>query len=225
MGCPERRVMEQLAIGQGATSGRVDTRHRQGLVGGERREQPHETLGQHRLARPGRPDQKEVVTACRGDFDRAAPQRLSPHVRQVGRVGSLDGAIRGRDGGPALLAPENGHQLAQRGRTAHVGATDQSGLTDIAQRHHQAQEGCRIGQGDHARDVPERAIQPELAAEGEALGAVTAQLARGDEEAHRDGEVETGATFAHARGCQIHHGLPERPRQATGQDRGTDAVA
>lgn len=54
VGCPERRLPGQLAVGQGTAGGRVDTRRRQGLVVRERREQPRQTLGQHRLPRPWR---------------------------------------------------------------------------------------------------------------------------------------------------------------------------
>jgi hypothetical protein len=55
---------------------------------------------------------------------------------------------------------------------------------------------CRyVGQGDHPRDMAQRPVESQLAAEGEALGAGGAQLAGGDQQTHADGEVEAGAAF------------------------------
>ena len=167
---PERRAVEQRAVGQRAAGRRVDAGDGERLLGRERREQPGQALGQHGLARPGRPDHQEVVAPGRGDLERPATDRLAPHVGQVGLVGRSAGAADGgRWLGPLGLAAQHPGQVAQRRRAVDVAAAHEGRLAHVAERHHEAEGRRGVGQGDHAGDVAQRAVEPELAAEGEAL--------------------------------------------------------
>ena len=106
-------------------------------------------------------------------------------------------------------------------RTAH-----ERGLPHVAQRHNQAERcGSGVGQGNHARDVAQGAVEPQLAAEGEALCTGRAQLAGGHEKPDGDREVEAGAALAHTGRRQIHRDSAQRPGQAARQDGGADPVA
>ena len=154
----------------------------------ERREQPDQTFGQHRLARPGRPDHEEVVPPRRGDLDGAAAEGLAPHVGEVGRCRDAHCSAGRWGGGPGGLTAQDGDQISQRGRAVHSRTADELGLPHVAERHDQSEGGGRIGQSDHARDVAQRPVQPQLATESETLGAIRVQLAGGDEQTHRDRE-------------------------------------
>ena len=82
-----------------------------------------------------------------------------------------------------------------------------------------------IGQGDHARHMAQRPVQPEFTAEGEPVGTARRKLARRHEDADRDGQVEPGTAFAYAGGREVDGHPAHRPRQATREQRGTHAVA
>ena len=122
--------------------------------------------------------------------------------------------------GQLRLPAEDGHQLMQRGGAPYLGPQDQRGFPHVTEGDDQAQGGGTIGQGDHARDVAQRAVEPEFPAEGEPVGASGAQLAGSDEQPHRDGEVETGATFADTGGSEIHGETSKGPRQPAREDGG-----
>ena len=55
----------------------------QGLVEAERREDPGEALGEHRLAGPGRTDHEHVVRAGRGDLETPLCVFLALHVFEI----------------------------------------------------------------------------------------------------------------------------------------------
>ena len=203
---------------------RVDPGHRERLGSGQRRQQPDQAFSQHRLARTGWSDHQEVVTPRRRDFHGASPERLTPHVGQVGRVRGVAGLRHGRDARPVGVATQNGHQLAQRGRAVDLVSTHQRRLTDVTEGHDHAERARRVGQGDHAGDMAQRAIQPELSTEGTAFAGSRAQLARGDEQAHGEGEVEPGTAFPHSRRGQVDDCPSKRPRQPAGQEGGANAI-
>ena len=88
----------QLAVWCGARNGRVgdharrapeqsrdavDLRHVERLGGRHRRQDRRHAARQHRLAAAGRPDQHDVVSACRRDLERALRERLSADVGEV----------------------------------------------------------------------------------------------------------------------------------------------
>ena len=64
----------------------VDGRHLEGCSAVERRQQPRQAFGEHRLAAAGRPGQKEVVPPCGSHLDGATPPGLAEHISEVRRV-------------------------------------------------------------------------------------------------------------------------------------------
>ena len=221
---PEGWSVEQSAVGQRAAGRGVDAGDGERLLGGEGREQARHPLGQHGLAGAGRADHEEMVTPRRGHFERPAPYSLAPHVGQIRDARGSMGSRGGRRVGPPSLAPQGLGQVPKRRRAAHLPATDQRGLTHVAQRDHQPERRRGVGQGDHARDVPERPVQPELAAEGQALGATRGQLTRGDEQADGDRQVEPRSPFAHAGWREVDCDSSQRPGETGREDGGTDPV-
>ena len=84
----ERRARRRQQAGH-----RVDRRHLERLVLGERRQDRRQPARQHRLPRPGRTDQQARVTAGRRDLERALRRVLPDDVGEVGAVVRGRGAI------------------------------------------------------------------------------------------------------------------------------------
>ena len=136
----------------------------------------------------------------RRDLDGAAAERLAPHVGQIGREpGAGPVCAEAGTAGQSAWPRRTATRSPKRGRTSHLGPAHQCRLADVAEGHDQAARRSGVGQGDHARDMAQRAVQPELPAEGEALGAARTQLACGDEQPDRDREVESGTALPHCR--------------------------
>src|SRR5579885_441482 len=80
----ERRDPDEPGPARKRSGDRVDAGdlERGGVV--ERRQDAREAAGEHRLARPGRPDEEQVVGTGCGDLEGAAGPLLTAHVGQVG---------------------------------------------------------------------------------------------------------------------------------------------
>ena len=194
--------------------------------GRERREQ----------ARPGaRPAWSCPTRAARSSGGGGGPPRRPRRpagpgpgpARRTGRAGSgrRSGCRRRRGGGPARLATQDGHQLAQRGRARERpprAPVPPPGRRRAGRPRRAARRG--VGQGDHARDVAERAVQPELPAEGRGPRCRPGSARRrrragrrrwGDRGRHHPCARPTG---------QVDRDAPQRPRQSARQDGGPDPV-
>jgi hypothetical protein len=222
---PEGRVADQHPVGQRASGGGVHLGHRQRLFGRQRGQQAGQALGQHGLARARRTHHQEVVPPGRRHLEHVAAQGLSPDIGQIGDLGRRRGGLRRWDGRPVGPGAQDLRQLGQRGHPVRGVAPDQRGLPGIAERHDQL-ERCRgIRQGDHARDMAQRAVEAELATECERARAVRGKLARGHQHPHGDGQVQTGASLTHPRGSQVHRDPAQRPGQPTREESRPHAVA
>ena len=123
------------------------------------------------------------------------------------------------------LAAQHPGQLPKRNGTVDVAAPHERGLPHVAERHHEAERRRGVGQGDHAGDMPQRAVEPQLTAEGEPLCAADVELPCGHEQSHRDGKVQARTAFSDARRCQVDHRPAKRPGEAAGQQGGTDPIS
>ena len=166
-----------------------------------------------------------MVAPGSGDLDGTPAQRLAPHVSQIGRGWREDRPCDGRGCRPVPGAAQDVHQLTQRGSAPHGSAADQCGLTDVTERDDHAEWAGGISESDHAGDVAQRAVEPELPAEGEAVGGRRAELARSHEQAHRDGKVEAGASLPYSRGGEVRGDPPHGPWQTTRQNGGPHPIA
>ena len=175
----------------------------EGLGGRQRWEQPEQALGQHRLARPGGPIMRRWWRRPRRPRGHAGP-RPGPG-RRPGRAGRR---LSGRGGGGGTVGPVR-RAAQERTRSASVAAPwTASPRTRAASRtsqsgHDHAKGAGGVGQGDHARHMAQRAVESELAAEGEAVGAGRAAARRRPRGADGDGQVEAGAALAHAGGARL----------------------
>jgi hypothetical protein len=177
---------------------------------------------QHRLARTGRPDHEEMVRSRGCDLERAPAESLTAHIGEVGyQTGVvLDRGRRWRR--PCGLTPE---YSGQRLHAVGLLAAHERRLAQVAQRDDEPGRHRGVGQGDHARDVTQRTVEAQLAAERQPFGAGGTDLAGGDEKASSDREVETGAPFADARRSQVDGDPTEGPGQSAREDGGAYAIA
>ena len=221
----KRRLADEHTIGRETAGGGVHPRHRERLLGREGGQEPRQAFGQHRLARPGRAHHEEVVPPRRRDLEGVAAQALPPHIGQVGNHWRHGSRARRREGWPRVPGAQETRQLGQRCHAVGGVPPDQGRLTGVAQGHDQPVRCRRIGQRDHAGHVAQRAVQAELAAEGQPLGAGRRELPRRHQDAHGDGQVEPGARFAHARWCKVDGDPPQRPREPAREQGCTHPVA
>ncbi len=166
-------------------------------------------LGQHGLARPGRPEEREVVPAGRGQFQREpAPPwpttsaRSGPSSRRRLSRSPRKSTMDGTSGSwPNPRATSITCRSVSAGRTRTPGTSAASAA--LAQGHDQPVQ-AGLGGGQHHRQYSahrsDPSVQPELADErGRLQTAVGQQAGRGQQ--HRgDGQVEAGATFGQVGG-------------------------
>ncbi len=150
------RALRQHAFGQGAVRRRVDAGHREGFVLRERQEQPGQALGQHGLARPGRADHEEMVTAPSGDLDGSPAELLTAHVGEIGRFRRARGSGRRGCRGPVGLTTQDPHQIGERGRAPRLRAAHERGHPHVADGPDEAEGRSGIGQG---RSCPGRGAE------------------------------------------------------------------
>ncbi len=142
----------------------VDSRDFERLGVAERRQDAGEAAGQHRLARPRRPHEEQVVRADRGDLERAARALLSAQVREIG-----SGRCR----------VVRGERL--EGRSGDLAAEVRDDLAEMSHGHGLDARECRLGRrlrraddvrqpgssgslrnGERSRDRPDPSVEREL---------------------------------------------------------------
>ena len=150
------------------------------------------------------------------------------------RSGRSGGGAAGGAGGMAghvAPGPQDLRQLGQRRHAVYGVAPDQEGLPGVAQGHDQLKRCRGVGQGDHARDMAQGAVQPQLATEGQCLGAGRWKLARGHQHPDGDGQVEPGAPLRTPDGARLTvtrrrgHGSPLERRAARTRSRDSRTAA
>jgi hypothetical protein len=175
------------------------------LRSGQRRQDPRQPPGEHRLARSRRPHQQEVVRARSRDLERTAGALLAANVREIGDLGRVGVLRQWLEGGHVDLAAKVRDHLAQRRDRNRLDAGE--GCL-----------GCRLGRADHAPharpsgalghrqrpgDRPDSAVERELA-HGRVLGEPLGwELPRCPEHGEGDREIEPGAFLAQCRGSEI----------------------
>ena len=108
----KRRDADEAGARAEHAGDRVDPRHLEGVVVVQRRQEPREAAGEHRLADTRRARKKQVVTAGSSDLEHASCAFLPA---DVGEVGCRRSAIRGgRIGiGWVAMSPEVRDGLGQ----------------------------------------------------------------------------------------------------------------
>ena len=221
----ERSAAHQAARRQLHARCGVDHRGLQRDLWRERRQQPRQALGEHRLAGPRRADEQQVVPAGGGDLQCPPGRRLAADVGQVERRRRiLHRCLRGRIG-PRRLASGNRDQLGEVGDVAHRSLRGDPGLAIRARGHHHR---LAAGGRDHRRgadDGTNRPVQAELADERVPGKRTGRQLLVGDEDPDGDRQVEPRSALALRGRGQVHRDPLGRPGEPTRQNGGAHPIA
>ena len=158
----------------------------------ERRQDRREPSREHRLPRPGRPDEKEVVSPRRRDLEGALRDALPDHL---GEVGERLGVGGDRHLGPLGELPraQRGHELAEAMRRHEAHVADERGLGEVRLGEHEGERAGvarRAGERQCAAKRAHAPVEPELAGEEEVPHRIGLELSAGDEHADRHREVE-----------------------------------
>ncbi len=223
----ERRTADQR-VPRGQQAGhRVHGGDLEGLLDRQRRQQPGEPLGEHRLARAGRAEQEQVVPSGGGDLDGGAPGRLPGDVGEVGQRRGVVGRLGHRVVGDRLAA-QQGEQLAQRGDPDGVDAGQQAGLGEVGPRH---DDPLHPGPGrdqdgrQHPADRADLTVEAELAEQHDAVERRRRQHPGRGEHGRRQGQVEAAAALGQRRRRQPEGDALGRPLLAGVDDGGAHPVA
>ena len=231
MGRAERSRGHKRFFAIEQTGNAVDLCRLDGFFERHRWNDGRDALGQHRLARAGRPDHQDVVTTGDGHFDRTFDVALALHVAKIDIV--------------VLVAGEKHAEIAagwkQRNFTAQklkclpqilyavdVDLVHHGGLARVCFRHkHSVLAAPARFQSDwqHALDGTHRAVQRELTDEAEFFESRRVDLLAHRDHPERDGEIEAWAFFLNIGGREIDCCAAARPVIPAICNRGGDAVA
>jgi hypothetical protein len=194
------------ARGGSAPGDRVHRGDLQGLLVGQRRQDRGQSLGEHRLAGTGWPDQEQVVTAGGGQFEPAPAQFLTDHVGQVGTAGWHRVRRRWRVEQWTAAADEVDEQAQGIGRSyRHV--RYQSGLPRVGQWYHDPPDAGPYRREHAGQDAPDRAyraIEPQFTEQHHALQRRQWQYPGPGQDRHRDGQIEDRTVLGQRRRQQVY---------------------
>ena len=221
----ERGTKAQLARGHVQPGSRVDHRHLERFLRRQRRQQARQPRRQHGLARPRRADHEQVVTTGGGHLQGLAPERLAPHLGQVGGRGGVRAGRRRRQLRPRALPPQRLYQGAQVGSGPGQHPLHQARLLPARGWDHHARLAGGGHQGEQARDPSQRAVQAQLGNERPARQGLGGDLAVRRQDAERHRQVQARTRFAQARGRQVDRYALLGPGKTTGNERRPHPVA
>jgi hypothetical protein len=225
MGRAERPRGEDGTPRVGETGDAVYRARGDRLVIVERREDRLECPSEHRLARPGRADEEDVVAARRGDLERTLGGLLTRDVREVDRVRWGGGPRRNRRRGNADATLQVLHDGTERCETKRVD-TARGRLTRVRIGDEHLADAAHRGVTNARHRPPNRAqrtIQRQLA-ETE-RGDVHPELPARAKDPESDRELEPGPFFAALGRGEVHRDPTERELEAGIADRGAHALA
>ena len=141
----ERRLLDQRSIDREHAGDGVDPRHLERLRVPERRQDPRESSREHRLPRPRRACEEEVVPARGRDLERPPRALLAPHGREVGLSADRPGGAVPLERRRCLdLAAEVGDRLGEVPTpTASIPASAASPADSAAQSTRATRRGGR----------------------------------------------------------------------------------
>jgi hypothetical protein len=230
----ERPLGNESGFGVEDTGDGVDLGGLEGFVESEGREDRGETAGEHGFAGAGRADHQNVVTTGGGDLEGALGGLLAANVGEVeGEMLELVKDLSGFDfEGGCLNAAVAGlvEQVAdlEEGLDGiDVDALDDGGFAGVGFGDDEVFDAALAGgdgDGQHAGNGAEGAVEAELADEEEVGEVAELERAVSAENADRHGEVEAGAFFFNVGGGEVDGDVGGGELEAGVADGGADAV-
>ena len=223
---PERRNRQERLTGREQARDGMDARDLERLVLGERRQDPRQPAGEHRLARAGRSGEEKVVPPGRGDLERSPRAFLAPDVAEIGRRGRV--AVRRRRLVRRRIA------LAAQIRDGLGEVPDRDGLDPgeggLGRRLRRTQDPRQpratgaLGDGEDSADGTDAAVEGELADDRVRRERVEWELSGCRQDREGDREIEGGSLLPEARRRQVHDDPPAGPLEFSGRDPAADAL-
>ena len=176
----------------------MDPRHLERLVARERRQDRRQPPGEHRLARPRRAAEQQVVAAGRGDRQRLDRARRA-RGRRRGRAAARDGAgiaARPAAGAPRRAAPPATREVRD---PEHLHAAGEPRLGGALERHDEPAQPAparTLGGDERPRAGADLAAERQLAEDREALERGGGIVPCGGEDRAGDRQVEARAGLA-----------------------------
>ena len=213
----------------------VDLGGFEGFFKAEWGEDGGQALSEHRLAGAWRADHEDVMATGGGDLEGALGNVLAADVAEVGVI--LGGfaeegvAVDGEGLGKDIALRCGVEELADFKKGVYgvdVDAVDDGGLASVGGGDDEvldASSACGNGDGQHAADGAEGAIESELADEDEVADVFDGEAAVGTDDADGDGEVEAGAFLFEVGGGEVDGDTRGGKIEAGILDSGSDAVA
>ena len=147
----------------------VDARHLERLVRLERRQEPRQAAGEHRLARARRAGEQQVVAAGGRELERPPGALLAADVGEVRGTAALVPSLAAARTAAAPHSPRRYAAASARCRTG-TGSMPASAASaaDSAAQSSRSTPGPprRLGGGEHAADRPDAPVERELADRG-----------------------------------------------------------
>jgi hypothetical protein len=228
----ERPRRDETAARGEQSRNRMDRRDLERLVERQRRQNPRDALGHHRLAGAGRADEQCVVAAARGDFERAPGQQLSMDVGEVDADRFRAAGGRGRVGRTVAAEAggivQRGDGIPERADGVQLDARDHRRFAAIAARKEQGPVAFaprRGGDRQHAARRLDPAVQRQRADEQHVGNLPPPDDAGGGEHTQRDRQVERRALLAHVGRREIDGDAVRRELESGIANRAADPVA
>ena len=219
------RGLDQGVAGVEQSRDRVDPRYLERLRLRQRREDPREAPRQHRLARPRRAREQQVVRSRCGELERTPRPFLPAHLSQVGqRTRPRPVPLLGL--GRLQLAAQVRHRLGEMGDRYRLDPRERrlDGRLRRTQDPSQPGGAGALGDREHAAHRPQPSIQRELADSGVAVELLDRHLPGRSQQRERDRQVERRPLFLQARRGEIDGDLALRPVALGGANAAPDAV-
>jgi nitroreductase len=219
------RAVEQGPACREQAGDRVDPRDLERFLERQRRQDPRQAPGQHRLARPGRASEEEVVPPGSRELERPAGALLTADVREI-RVASVRAWLHGFDyrrrecateirAGFRQMTHRDGFDPCEHSLCGGIRGADQP-------RHPGALR--RLRRDERTRDRPHAAVQGKLSERRVLCESFGRNLARRSQHGERDREVEPRPLLAQARRREIHRYPSKRPLELGARDAASNAL-
>lgn len=204
-----RGAQERAPLGQDPGE-RMERRRLEGDAIVEIGEDPGQARGEHRLAGSGLALEEEVVSSGGRDEKRVDRSVLATHVREVAFVRRRGGRRWSRraleEARPRRAAARPYDDVGEVGEAENLDPWDEAGLVDALDGHDDPADAEALGGGDGGEDPahgPQSPVESEFGEERRALEGGSVDGPGGDEDRHRDREVEARPRLREPRGREI----------------------
>jgi hypothetical protein len=223
----ERRPRDERVLTVHETRDRMNPRHLERRSGFEHRQDPRQAAREHRLPRPRRAAEEDVVAARRRQLERPPGPFLPANVGEIGSAGralavrrqrrlgvELELAAQVRDG-LGEMPDGNSGDACERSLPSRVGRAKET---------LDAEPPRALGDRENSADTPEAAVERELADGCRVRECAPRQLLRCREEGERDGQIESRALLAQLGRREVDRDTTGREGQLGGGDPAPDTL-